>query len=135
MTDFFTVPQEKEPTEQQAREAASALWSKWMQNAPKSFQEKGRAEFIEAEWESSLHRLRAQVGEPLASVEYSRELDTFGDLMTVKEFRENVECGGFIDYDGFGIPVKDSKQADFEIYPSIQHLIPLDATHIQWFNG
>lgn len=48
------------------------------------------------------------------------------DVYTVAEF---------IDYDGFGYPVKD-KLADpyIEIKPSKRKLIPKDATHIVWYN-
>ena len=30
------------------------------------------------------------------------------DVYTIKEFKEHVASGAFIDYDGFGFPVKDS---------------------------
>lgn len=134
MTVFFTVHPDKEPTEAQAREAASATWTKWMGNSPRSFQEEGRSKYIETEWRGYLPYLRARAGEPLAETDYSGELSDYGDLMTVQEFKDSVESGGFIDYDGHGRPVKDGKEAGFDIYPSIQHLIPLDATHIMWFN-
>lgn len=57
------------------------------------------------------------------------------DVYTVKEFNEFCECGAFIDYDGFGHPVKDSL-ADYsiDIFPSSLEDIPEDATHIIWFN-
>lgn len=41
----------------------------------------------------------------------------------------------FIDYDGFGHPVKDRKcDPDIYIKPSKRHEIPEDATHIVWYN-
>jgi len=57
------------------------------------------------------------------------------DVYTVEEFREFVDSGMFIDYDGFGYPVKDSK-ADPNIWikPSRLYEIPEDATHIVWYN-
>ena len=57
------------------------------------------------------------------------------DVYTVEEFREFCERKLFIDYDGFGEPVKDRK-ADPEIWikPSRPEQIPKDATHIVWFN-
>ncbi len=69
---------------------------------------------------------------------YNRNLldrDYFGDLMTVAEYLECVECGAFIDYDGFGYAVKDG-MVDEEtfMYPSQRHELPEDATHILWFN-
>ena len=70
---------------------------------------------------------------------YINEIPSYGDLMTVEEFKENCECGGFTDYDGFGHParietLKDGKASKQRIYPSERNLIPNDATHIVWFN-
>jgi len=57
------------------------------------------------------------------------------DVYTVKEFRERVECGAFIDYDGYGHPVKDKKaDLSIEVRPSRVDQIPIDATHIVWYN-
>lgn len=59
----------------------------------------------------------------------------FGEIMTVQDFRERVECRAFIDYDGSCHPIKDGLlDADIEIYPSMIELIPPDATHVQWYN-
>lgn len=57
------------------------------------------------------------------------------DVYTVEEFKQFCADGMFIDYDGFGEPVKD-KLADPDIWikPSQLHLIPADATHIVWYN-
>jgi len=65
---------------------------------------------------------------------YTEELPNYGNLMTVEEFKECCEGGGFIDYDGFGNPVKDGKASNQRIYPSERGFIPKDATHIVWFN-
>ena len=55
--------------------------------------------------------------------------------MTVKDFLEACECGGFIDYDGIGHPVKDGKMAKDVVKPSTRKKdIPADATHVMWFN-
>jgi len=57
------------------------------------------------------------------------------DVYTVEEFKDYCECGAFIDYDGFGYPVKDGMaDTDIEVYPSICKDIPKDATHIVWYN-
>jgi hypothetical protein len=57
------------------------------------------------------------------------------DVYTIKEFIELVECGGFIDSDGIGYPVKDNKRdPSIWISPSGIHEIPKDATHIVWYN-
>lgn len=57
------------------------------------------------------------------------------DVYTVQEFKDCCEDGGFIDYDGYGHPVRDNK-SDNSIYikPSELQNIPDDATHIVWFN-
>lgn len=58
-----------------------------------------------------------------------------GDLMTVKDFRDACKVGAFIDYDGFGHPVKRGKMAgEITVIPSKVDEIPEDATHIIWFN-
>ena len=57
------------------------------------------------------------------------------DVYTVGEFKEYCDDGAFIDYDGFGYPVKDGL-ADTKIFikPSKLDDIPEDATHIVWYN-
>jgi hypothetical protein len=58
------------------------------------------------------------------------------DVYTVAEFMEHVKNGSFIDYDGYGHPVKDNMEdTKIYIYPSqCPECIPTDATHINWFN-
>lgn len=57
------------------------------------------------------------------------------DVYTVEEFNDMCESGGFIDYDGYGHPVKDSMaNPSIWVKPSKRHLIPSDATHIVWYN-
>lgn len=66
---------------------------------------------------------------------YTEALPNYGDLMTVQDFRDDCEAGNFIDYDGYGHPVKNNLQdTSIHICPSRQHQIPIDATHIMWFN-
>ncbi len=54
--------------------------------------------------------------------------------MTVAAFKERVADGAFIDYDGFGSPLKDGRMADVLFYPSQVEELPPDATHILWYN-
>jgi hypothetical protein len=57
------------------------------------------------------------------------------DVYTVEEFKHRCERRSFVDYDGFGHPVKDGKADEsIFIYPSKVSEIPSDATHIVWFN-
>ncbi len=57
------------------------------------------------------------------------------DVYTIEEFKELCAEHSFIDYDGYGYPVKD-KMADTSmcITPSKIYMIPQDATHIVWYN-
>lgn len=66
---------------------------------------------------------------------YVEDLDEDDDVMTVSTFSNACTHGHFIDYDGFGHPVKEGK-ANPSIYirPSELEEIPADATHIVWFN-
>jgi hypothetical protein len=67
--------------------------------------------------------------------EYTDDIPkNYGDVMTVEDFKEACESGGFIDYDGFGNPAKDGKASEQRIFPSQRGLIPADATHIVWYN-
>jgi len=66
---------------------------------------------------------------------YNKEIDDFAYLMTIEEFVESCDCGGFIDYDGYGYACKDGKSDEsIVISPSRRRLIPKDATHIAWYN-
>lgn len=65
---------------------------------------------------------------------YDKELSD-GELMTVDDFRQQVRISAFIDYDGYGHPVRDGKMdRSIDILPSKIEAIPEDATHILWFN-
>lgn len=62
-------------------------------------------------------------------------LNDDGDLFTVEGFREMVEIGTLIDYDGFGNPSNGTHIDPSRcIYPSEVDEIPSDATHIVWYN-
>ena len=65
---------------------------------------------------------------------YDMDLSNYGELMTVGEFRKAVEFGSFIDYDGYGHPVRDGKMSQELVCPSQVMLLPEDATHVIWFN-
>lgn len=43
----------------------------------------------------------------------------YGDYFTMEEFKGNCECGGFIDYDGYGNLCIGDMMTDIEIWPSI----------------
>lgn len=70
------------------------------------------------------------------SEEYNRPLSeyNFGDLFTVDEFRNMCKMGAFIDYDGYGHPVRDNLVNNDEAVVPSKMNIPDDATHIIWFN-
>lgn len=61
--------------------------------------------------------------------------DDEDDVYTVEEFRSKCQSGAFVDYDGFGHPVRDSKcDPNVYVFPSEVDEIPADATHVVWFN-
>jgi len=64
------------------------------------------------------------------------ELDNTGDVMSLKDFIDFCECGGFIDHDGFGYYVRDGKMSDIKIFPSdIKHnKYRKDFDTIVWYN-
>jgi hypothetical protein len=71
----------------------------------------------------------------MPTVEYIEPLPDYGDLMTVKDFREACSVGALIDYDGTGYPVKGKKMArNVVVLPSKRNNIPKSATHVMWFN-
>lgn len=64
------------------------------------------------------------------------ELCNYGDVMTLHDFIECVKEGGFIDYDGYGLYIKDNQQTNIEIYPSDikYNSIRKEFDKIIWFN-
>ena len=60
----------------------------------------------------------------------------FGDLMTLQHFIECVECGGFINSDGYGTYVKNGRLTNISILPSdIRYgTIRREFTEIVWYN-
>lgn len=100
-------------------------------NPTESF-EKYKA-FMKTEWkmEAKLEREKRMLMTP----EFS-ELSTYGDVMTLKHWLDCVECGGFIDYDGWGKYVKDGKESNIMIKPSdVKHnSVRKDFDTIIWFN-
>lgn len=70
---------------------------------------------------------------------YTEELPKNCTLFSVREFRNQVDSGSLIDYDGFGHPAKHvngmTKMAKSEVRPSTwERDIFDDTTHIVWFN-
>jgi len=65
-----------------------------------------------------------------------KKLSEFGDLMTLQDFKECCECGGFIDYDGYGYYSDGKMQSDIAIYPSdiMSGKYRKDFSHVVWFN-
>jgi hypothetical protein len=63
-------------------------------------------------------------------------LSDFGDVMSLKQFIDCVNAGGFIDYDGYGYYVKDNQETNIIIYPSdIKYkAIRKEFDTIVWFN-
>ena len=66
------------------------------------------------------------------------EIPDYGHLMTMEDFKESVDCGGFIDYDGFGYYATKDKMSNKQIVPSDfrkNHILKnKEFTHVVWFN-
>ena len=62
--------------------------------------------------------------------------DGGGDLMTIKEFRECCDDGGFIDSDGFGYYSTKTHESNITAYPSdfTNGKTRTDFTHVCWYN-
>ena len=56
----------------------------------------------------------------------------------MEDFKSNVLCGGFIDYDGFGRYASINKESDKIICPShFKNNVVLEDeefTHVMWYN-
>lgn len=65
---------------------------------------------------------------------YTSEIPDYADVFTIEEWWANINCGAFTDWDGSGCPVKDGKMANETFFPSDAADLPVDATHIAWFN-
>lgn len=67
---------------------------------------------------------------------FSEDVPEYGDVMNLREFITCCQCGGFIDYDGFGEYIKDGKTSGIRIYPSdIKYgCIRKDFDQIVWYN-
>ena len=66
---------------------------------------------------------------------YGSSPDGEDDVYTIEEFCNLCKSKMFIDYDGFGHPVKDKLyDPTIIIVPSKLNKIPKDATHIVWYN-
>ena len=74
-----------------------------------------------------------------------KDIDKDDHLMTLEEWKDDVECGGFIDYDGYGYFATATQQSNIQVYPSdywngsmkekqYAWHEPLWATHIVWYN-
>jgi hypothetical protein len=64
------------------------------------------------------------------------ELAKDDDVMSLKQFIEQVKHGMFIDYDGWGYYVKDGKKTNIMIYPSDvkYNAIRKEFDTIVWYN-
>lgn len=58
------------------------------------------------------------------------------DIIPIDVFKDCVETGFFIDYDGHGQAYDVDKKVSYGpiIRPSTVHLIPDTVTHIDWYN-
>ena len=64
------------------------------------------------------------------------KLPDYGALMSIVSFKGCIECGGFIDYDGYGNLATETAMSSVKVYPSTfkDVVLPPWATHVVWFN-
>jgi hypothetical protein len=64
------------------------------------------------------------------------KIPDYGDRMTIEDFTDHANCGGFIDYDGFGTYIMDEKMSNIDIVPSDVKagMIRKEFKEIIWFN-
>lgn len=64
------------------------------------------------------------------------DIPEYGHHMTLKDFIECCEAGGFIDYDGSGTYATETQESDIAIYPSdiMSGVFRQDFTHVVWYN-
>ena len=67
---------------------------------------------------------------------FTEKVPIYAAKMTIDAWLKNIGDGGFIDYDGFGHPVKDDKMdGDVLLLPSRgARNVPEGTTHVAWFN-
>ena len=72
---------------------------------------------------------------PKKKVEMS-PIPKYGDLFTMKDWLECVECGGIIDYDGYGNYATETERSNIEVRPSDVKKGKIDKTwtHVVWYN-
>ena len=133
MNESFYIFDGVEPSYEEGKNAAVAYWNKMHKKYARN-PEKELKYFVQYMADAFVINIRRSKGKPAKTTEYKNTLTTFGDLMTVQEFKDAVKENFLIDSDGSGNVVKDNLEAEWVIYPSIVHLIPEDATHIIWFN-
>jgi restriction endonuclease S subunit len=67
---------------------------------------------------------------------FDDNLPSYGHVMSLEDFIENVKSGGFIDYDGYGNYIRDGKESNIMILPSdVKHdMVRKDFDNIIWYN-
>ena len=65
-----------------------------------------------------------------------RDLPDYGDHMTLEDFVDCCQSGGFIDFDGYAKYATSDKMSDINAYPSDVADSDIDWrwTHVVWFN-
>jgi len=68
-----------------------------------------------------------------------KKIPDFGDLMTIDEWKENCQCGAYVNDDGIGNLAYHNQISNIVVYPSMIFdeefdSIKSDFTHVVWFN-
>lgn len=60
--------------------------------------------------------------------QYNREIPSYADVMTLKEWKDSA--GFFNEYDGSGYWCKDGMESEDSVFDHLKE----DATHVAWYN-
>ena len=137
MTELEKINEELDKIDEIIEKKKSEYLMEWYSKPPENINfemiEDGLDELLSKDVKISnkLNFRRKQLEEP----EYSEI--KIGDHMTMEEFKSHCDCGGFIDYDGYGYyATKDKMIINKVIYPSHfkKNLILEGYDYVVWFN-
>ena len=61
---------------------------------------------------------------------FYNENEDYGDLFTIAQFEDSVDCGAITDYDGQGYWANSTHHSDTSCFETP----PIGATHVIWYN-
>lgn len=84
--------------------------------------------------QKAVDRLRDKFRELYQDLTFTREIPSYGDLMTREQYLSNCRNHFFVDYDGHGNASDGKMMSDYVTHPSTADQLPPEATHVVWYN-